>query len=453
MFIDYNSFSIFLFITGLHYGGVSLHFVDSNFYLRVFVLACKLYDLPNQKAHQIRDFLNIILEDFNLKLNEDTFVVSDNEPKMVCAFKDDATRVGCSAHYINKAIEHAFESNETLCADVQNLFTIVRDIINYIRQSHKQSSLSVCVKNYCKTRFSTVYIMLNSFLAVYNELPSILNNNQRQNFLKLNYNELVQLTEYLKHFHDVLEKLCCEQTPTLHLVTSYKQLLINRSTKNDDDYPSLIQLKRYLSEHLQDYWKIEDVHYVAMLLHPNLKSFYLMPSKKEHATGLLKMEFKKLVNPADVHQAQRLTLDNYKEKKKTKKNIHSSNTLDEIFDIPIDENDLQTQPMEKSELDLYLEDETRIDNNMNPLSYWDSSKSLYPNLAQIAKRVLSIPATNTSVERLFSHSGNTVTNRRTRLDADKVNNLLFIKRNLRSSNIKRNLSYSYTGRTSFKKKK
>ena len=87
MFIYYNSFFIFLFIASLHYGGVSLHFVDSNFYLRVFVLDCKLYDLPNQKAHHTRDFLNTTLEEFNLKLNEDIFIVSDNEPKMVCASK------------------------------------------------------------------------------------------------------------------------------------------------------------------------------------------------------------------------------------------------------------------------------------------------------------------------------------------------------------------------------
>ncbi|CAF4199819.1 unnamed protein product, partial [Rotaria magnacalcarata] len=46
------------------------------------------------------------------------------------------------------------------------------------------------------------------------------------------------------------------------------------------------------------------------------------------------------------------------------------------------------------------------------------------------KRILSIPATNTSVERLFSDSGNTITNRRTRLQTSKVNQLLFIRRNL-----------------------
>ena len=179
MFTDCNSFFVFLFITGLHYGEVSLHFVNSSFYLRIFVLACKLYDLPSQKAHQIHDFLSTVLEEFNRKLNEDTFVVSDNGPKMDCAFKDEAALVECSGHYINKTIEHAFESNETLCTGVQNLFTIVRDIIGCIRHSHKQSSLFVCIENYCKTRFSTAYIMLNSFLAVYNELPSILNNKQR----------------------------------------------------------------------------------------------------------------------------------------------------------------------------------------------------------------------------------------------------------------------------------
>ena len=69
---------------------------------------------------------------------------------------------------------------------------------------------------------------------------------------------------------------------------------------------------------------------------------------------------------------------------------------------------------------------------MNPLSYWNANKSSYPSLARIAKRILAIPATNTTVERLFSHSGNTITNRRTRLNADKVNNLLFIKQNIRT---------------------
>jgi hypothetical protein len=37
---------------------------------------------------------------------------------------------------------------------------------------------------------------------------------------------------------------------------------------------------------------------------------------------------------------------------------------------------------------------------------------------------------NTAVERLFSDNGNTITSRRTRLQTSKVNQLLFIRRNL-----------------------
>jgi predicted small metal-binding protein len=348
---------------------------------------------------------------------------------MVCAFNNGTTRIGCSAHYVNKVIEHAFDLDKSVCPAIQNLFVIVRDIVSHIRQSHKQSSLSVSVQNYCKTRFSTVYIMLNTFIMVYNELPSALSNTQRQNYLKVNQNELEQVTRYLKHFHDVIEKLSCEQTPTLHLVLPYKQLLIDRSTRDDDDHLSLVQLKNYVSEHLKDYWVVHDVHYIAMLLHPNLKNFHLMPNKKKHALDLLQLELDKLLDSAVVHPL-RTTISN-KEKNKVKKNVHLPHSLDEIFDVPDDENYLQKPSIEKSEIDLYLTDEARVDNNMNLLMYWNSNKTVYPNLARIAKRILSIPATNTSVERLFSHSGNTITNRRTRLDDEKVNSLLFIKRNMR----------------------
>ena len=50
-------------------------------------------------------------------------------------------------------------------------------------------------------------------------------------------------------------------------------------------------------------------------------------------------------------------------------------------------------------------------NKIKLLSYWNLNKSLYPNLARIAKRVLAILTTNASVERSFSHNDNTVTNR------------------------------------------
>lgn len=68
-----------------------------------------------------------------------------------------------------------------------------------------------------------------------------------------------------------------------------------------------------------------------------------------------------------------------------------------------------------------------IDKDVGVLIYWRNNRSTYLVLAGIAQRVLSVPATNTSVERLFSDSGNIVTNRHTRLQTTKVNQLLFIR--------------------------
>ena len=108
-----------------------------------------------------------------------------------------------------------------------------------------------------------------------------------------------------------------------------------------------------------------------------------------------------------------------------------NNTLDEIFNVPYNEDCVQQQPPNKTELNRYVEDQTRINNNMNILPYWKLNRSIYPNLARITKRILAILAINTTIERLFSDSSNTITDRRAHLDIDKSDHFLFIKRNMR----------------------
>ncbi|CAF2155919.1 unnamed protein product, partial [Rotaria magnacalcarata] len=76
--------------------------------------------------------------------------------------------------------------------------------------------------NYCDTCFNGVYLMLDSFLKVYHELPTILADEQKRTYLKIVRDEMELLCLYLKQFHDVIEKLSCEKTLTLHLVVPYK---------------------------------------------------------------------------------------------------------------------------------------------------------------------------------------------------------------------------------------
>ena len=58
----------------------------------------------------------------------------------------------------------------------------------------------------------------------------------------------------------------------------------------------------------------------------------------------------------------------------------------------------------KSELDDYLIKHT-IPDDSDPLSFWKDNESTYPNLAELAKKYLAIPASSAPVERLFSIGG------------------------------------------------
>jgi hypothetical protein len=66
------------------------------------------------------------------------------------------------------------------------------------------------------------------------------------------------------------------------------------------------------------------------------------------------------------------------------------------------------------------------------LGYWASQKSRFPTVHSLVRRILAIPASNTEVERLFSCSKLAVTDHRTCLGAEKLNKLMFLRKNLQS---------------------
>ena len=51
---------------------------------------------------------------------------------------------------------------------------------------------------------------------------------------------------------------------------------------------------------------------------------------------------------------------------------------------------------------------------------------------QLAIVICAIPASNTIIERLFSAAKNVVTDKRTRLDCERINEILFLQKNLKT---------------------
>ncbi|CAF4725388.1 unnamed protein product [Rotaria sp. Silwood2] len=184
--------------TGVNFGGVSLHCYFKKHGLKSMVLACREYDLPNSKSPNVRAFTEGILSEFDLTINENVYIVTDNEPKMKAAFRDGAKRIGCSAHYVNKIIEHSLTSSDIGCDLMQQTFNQVKTIVTHIRQAHIQTKLSHSINLFSKTRWNSAFQMIQDFLDMYSEMNELLTNSDQK--LRLISIDLDLLKEFAKYF-------------------------------------------------------------------------------------------------------------------------------------------------------------------------------------------------------------------------------------------------------------
>lgn len=60
------------------------------------------------------------------------------------------------------------------------------------------------------------------------------------------------------------------------------------------------------------------------------------------------------------------------------------------------------------------------------LSWWKLRQHCFPNLSRLARKILAIPATSASAERNFSRAGLVVSDKRSSISAQNVNDILLI---------------------------
>ncbi|CAF1395413.1 unnamed protein product [Rotaria sp. Silwood1] len=238
--------------------------------------------------------------------------------------------------------------------------------------------------------------MISIFIDVYPDLNGIISDKSQKSILSgIDFDETLAFAKCLKYFVDVAELLSEEKTATIQLVLPLKQRLIKLSKLDPNDPDSIIKLKKYIENEIPIYWELDDIHYMAAVLHKKMKYLQICPNKdKKKAYDLLKKEI---------------------------------NRRQECFD------QLSTSasvPDANDKLKRYLQANDSLRDDEDLFMFWKRQKAFYPTLYSIVCEILIIPATKTAAERLLSASGNTITNTRTRLSAEKVNKLMFIKKNL-----------------------
>ncbi len=115
-------------------------------------MGCFPYNAATHSAQHLREFVNKVLQEYKRELDSTKFVVTDNEPKMLSAFREQCCPAGCADHYLNKQLQHGFESDQihlnknniekVNCELIQNIFSQVKKVVSFVRRSHQQQKLS-----------------------------------------------------------------------------------------------------------------------------------------------------------------------------------------------------------------------------------------------------------------------------------------------------------------------
>jgi hypothetical protein len=250
------------------------------------------------------------------------------------------------------------------------------------------------------------------------DLRSLLDQNQQKSFDTIDHELLHQLLPFLKLVVDITERLSNEQQPTLHLVILCRQKLIQvANTLSSNEHPGIVELKNYFVEHLENDWPVQDEHFIATILHPQFKQLDFFNKKiRRHAHDLIKS---KLRNDSTMSSSSSITISFSKTDCSDKNGLLSS-----LYNKPKDVN------KNKGEFETYLNSDLRLDENADLFKFWMEQRENFPQLFQLAKQVLIIPASNTCVERMFSISGATITEKRTSLAIEKLDKMIFLRKNL-----------------------
>ena len=175
-------------------------------------------------------------------------------------------------------------------------------------------------------------------------------------------------------------------------------------------------------------------HYCATLLHPDYRTLRGCTNDEKVACHQYIRERLKIISQESINNDE-------PQKKKRFKFEHPS-LLDDFKDDPNaiddeedddDDDDAKSVeyslPMAKSdELNKYLS--MKVDMNQyssDVLMFWKSNCEEFPHLSKVARQIHSIPATSAGVERQFSSAGLILTERRTSLDPEQLDNVLFIR--------------------------
>ncbi|XP_076283019.1 zinc finger BED domain-containing protein 4-like [Lasioglossum baleicum] len=421
------------------YLSVTVHYMNNNFVIQNFTL--KIHNVTeSHTGEHINSFLRNTVREWNLDKTEfHIYFVTDNAANMVKAVRLSPTweRIPCFAHTLQLTIKDAMKP----CTGLASLLQKCRRIVGHFHRSStaneklkmeqtvqypERTPLKLIID--CQTRWNSQFDMINRLINVRRALHHVLCEPDMPDlFTAREWTEMEKYSTYLKLFKEATEMMSVQDTPTLPSYIPTVHAIRDRLTKiqeNDSD-SEVAKLKRNLITELDARFSFAtnmECLVASMLLDPRIKDRLLPMERKDEAKAVLN-KFATTYSKPSTPNADETVAD---------ENVASSSSAAEasthtLFAFFKDVAQLEghTTNIVCSQTDAYIS-EKLISPESCILEWWNQNSTRYPDLAIVARNLLSVPATQTYSERLFSLAGNIVTERRSSLLSEKVEQLCFV---------------------------
>ena len=420
------------------------HYIDINWILKHPVLATRRV-IGQHTGEVINSVLNDIRREFNIH-SKVAGLTTDNASNMKKAASlqeyitcSDAS-ISCMAHTLQLAVEDGLKLDEIKaaaanargCVGYFNRSTVASDALEQyqIRQNPDIKPL-VLIQDVI-TRWNSMYFMFDRLVKLRAPIYAILYDRKYTKSQECRSNEISDkswfvienLLPVLKPLAEATDALSSETYPSIScILPMINGLSKNELAPNDGDAEIIKTFKEKVVNGLKRFKMPESEMFaqsamaVATLLDPRHKSLSIIADQN------IKLALKNFV--LSLLEAQSNTGNNIKQEQpspaKKQKSVFSY--LDGDFSDD-DENESSLE----SELDSYLVERVTKRGQKNPLQWWKINEEKFPNVAKLARKFLCIMGTSVPSERVFSIAGLTVTDKRSQLDPEAVDQIIFMNK-------------------------
>ncbi|KAE8738250.1 hypothetical protein FOCC_FOCC016277 [Frankliniella occidentalis] len=295
------------------------------------------------------------------------------------------------------------------------------------------------------TRWHTVLIMLESLEQNKGPVNIVLSEVGKEDlhFSNAQYSTMKSMIGFLSAFRRAVEILSAESC-TLNLALLLRSELEDVLKEDEEDSLVVGDLKRRLRDRLDFRFPVNDLLVTAALLDPRCANLVIVneylrvlgESKAEFLARQVRYNVLESHLPDEARRGREEPVEELQAQPgpSTSRNKRkSATTAEELMNLSRKHSKSQdgtrAEAVDK-EVRLYLDSCNPDDVKDNDvLAFWRGRLKQYPWLSTAVRKFLCIPATSTTAERVFSIAGLTITAKRSRLNPDRVDIIIFIHEN------------------------